>query len=84
MAELIYFTAAWCSPCKAILPKVTKAAEAAGLLVRVVDIDGPDQKLAATYGVTSVPTVILPDGRPIHPATMPWSAVRKMIEEAAR
>ena len=84
MPELIYFTAAWCAPCKAILPKVTKTAEAAGLTVRVVDIDGADQKLAAAYGVTSVPTVILPGGGPIHPAQMPWSGVKKMIEEAAR
>jgi thioredoxin len=64
MKKILYFSAAWCGPCKQFGPVM----EQVGQSVRVekVDVDKlPD--LAQAYNVRSVPTVvILKDGREVN------------------
>jgi len=57
---LVDFYTTWCGPCKALAPVVDElAGEMAGKLKVVkVDLDEANE-LAATLGITSVPTLIL-------------------------
>ena len=62
---LVDFWAEWCGPCRSIAPTVEEiAAENAGVLkVGKLDIDA-NQQTPATFGVFSIPTLILfKDGR---------------------
>jgi thioredoxin 1 len=54
------FSAAWCGPCRSIAPVVEGLANdyAKRVTVATVDIDD-NPRLAARYGVRSVPTVML-------------------------
>ena len=56
---LVDFWAEWCSPCKALLPKLEQlAGEFPNLSVQKINIDNnPDTP--AKYGVRSLPTLIL-------------------------
>lgn len=56
---LVDFFATWCGPCRMLAPVLDEvAAENAAIKVYKVDIDqNPD--VAARYGVTSVPTLIV-------------------------
>ena len=56
MSKLLYFSAAWCGPCKALGPTV-QLLQAQGLNIQKVDVD-QDQALSAQYGVRSIPTII--------------------------
>lgn len=60
---LVDFHATWCGPCKVLAPIVEKLADEfeGKLKVGKVDIDQAP-KLAAKYGVTSVPTVMVFQG----------------------
>lgn len=54
---LLWFTAEWCQPCKAVGPALGTAASELGLPVVVLDIaDRPE--VAQAFGVRSVPTVV--------------------------
>jgi len=57
---LVDFSATWCGPCKLLSPIVAKLADQyeGKLKVGEVDVDVAP-KLAAKYGVMSVPTVIV-------------------------
>lgn len=56
---LLYFSASWCGPCKAVSPVMDDIVEEAGA-DRVVKIDIDDQPdVAGQYSVRGVPTVIL-------------------------
>jgi thioredoxin 1 len=57
---VVDFTAAWCGPCRAIAPVIESLASdyADRVTVAKVDIDD-NPRLAAQYGVRSVPTVML-------------------------
>lgn len=56
--KIIYATAQWCAPCKALGPIVKKIQEEiADLTIVKVDIDA-DPALAETYNVRAVPTLI--------------------------
>jgi thioredoxin 1 len=57
---LVDFHATWCGPCKVLAPIVEKLADEfeGKLKVGKVDIDVAP-KIAAKYGITSVPTVIV-------------------------
>ena len=56
MKSLIYFSAAWCQPCKTLSPIM----EQVGKQVPVIKVDVDTQKQYTTdFEVRSVPTVIL-------------------------
>jgi len=61
MKKILYFSAAWCSPCKQFAPIM----EQIGQTVPVEKINVDEQSdLAATYGIRNVPTIlILKDGQ---------------------
>ena len=62
------FFATWCGPCKMIAPFIEEVAEEyeGKAVVAKIDVDEA-QEIAAEYGISSIPTVILfKDGAPIH------------------
>ena len=68
MKKLLFFTASYCSACKAIKPIVEKEAPEKGLELKLVDIDDDEGAyMADDYGIRSLPTLILlnPDGSEI-------------------
>lgn len=56
MKKLIYFTASWCKPCATLGPVMQQVAQVMNVIK--IDID-QDKTTPASYGVRSVPTVIL-------------------------
>jgi len=60
---VVDFSAAWCGPCKSIAPVIEGLADdyAERVTVATVDVDD-NPRLAALYGVRSVPTVMLFEG----------------------
>jgi thioredoxin 1 len=60
---VVDFSAAWCGPCRSIAPVIEGLAGeyADRVTVATVDIDD-NPRLAAQYGVRSVPTVMLFEG----------------------
>ena len=64
---LVLFTADWCNPCQELKRDVLTASDVAPILKRdftLLKIDlteqtGPNAKLAAGYGVNSIPTLIV-------------------------
>jgi thioredoxin-like negative regulator of GroEL len=56
MKKILYFSAAWCQPCKNFKPIMEQVSRE--LPVQFVDVDASPQ-LVAEYGVRSVPTIIL-------------------------
>lgn len=59
MNRILYFTAAWCGPCRKFGPVLTREAHARGLHVQRVDLDDDPAGLALAYEVQSVPTVLV-------------------------
>lgn len=57
MKRMLYFTANWCGPCKAIAPMITNMIES-GLPILKIDID-EQSELCQQYGINSVPTFIV-------------------------
>jgi thioredoxin 1 len=57
---VVDFSAAWCGPCKSIAPVIEGLAKdyADRVTVATVDVDD-NPRLAAQYGVRSVPTVVM-------------------------
>ena len=53
---LIYFTATWCGPCQSQKPIIEEIKAAGKHKVHIVDIDN-DRQAAASWGVSTVPTV---------------------------
>jgi thioredoxin 1 len=56
MKELLYFSSAWCSPCKALAPVMSELMQR--YPITKIDID-QQQEIAQKYNVKSIPTTIL-------------------------
>ncbi len=64
---LVDFWATWCAPCRMIAPVLEEiAAENEGrLTIAKLDVDN-NPNIAASYGIQSIPTLILfKDGKPV-------------------
>jgi thioredoxin 1 len=58
MKTILYFTASWCGPCKALAPRMAKLADQ--INYRKIDVDS-NQDLSMKYGVRNVPSLVLVD-----------------------
>lgn len=60
---LVDFWATWCGPCKMLAPAVEKVAKNLDGKVDIVKIDVDENPVVAnTYGISSIPTLILFSG----------------------
>tara|TARA_R110000796_G_scaffold149329_1_gene266171 strand:+ start:372 stop:620 length:249 start_codon:yes stop_codon:yes gene_type:complete len=59
MKTILYFTASWCGPCKALAPRMESLANQ--INYKKIDID-KNSDLTAKYGVRNVPCLVLVDG----------------------
>lgn len=60
MKKLLFFTASYCSACKAIKPIVLKEAPEKGFELKMVDMDEEEGAyMADDYSVRGLPTLIL-------------------------
>jgi thioredoxin 1 len=58
--SIMYFSAAWCGPCKMFKPIVQKVSQDLGTYVNYVDVDqNPD--LVKKHSISSVPTIVITD-----------------------
>ena len=55
---VLYFTAAWCSPCKMFKPILQQVQSELGVNVNIIDVD-LQRDLAQKYSITSVPTILV-------------------------
>lgn len=58
MAQIYYFSTTWCGPCKAFKPIVQQVAAEKQIPIQFVDAQ-QDPSLAAGYGISSVPTIVI-------------------------
>lgn len=82
---VVYFSASWCGPCRAMAPALEAVAETYADTIGFgkIDVDANPQ-LAAKYHVQSVPTLLLfKDGKPVAQSSGLMSK-DKLIEFAQR
>jgi thioredoxin 1 len=58
MKEILYFSAAWCGPCKQLAPVMERLKSEGKINYRKIDVDS-DTTLSPKYGVRNIPTLIL-------------------------
>ncbi|GFP38428.1 thioredoxin 1 [Candidatus Hakubella thermalkaliphila] len=57
---LVDFWAAWCGPCRMVAPELEKLAEEESDRLKVAKLNVEDNRvIAARYGISSIPTMIL-------------------------
>ncbi len=60
---VVDFWAAWCGPCRAVVPEVEALAEQYGAAIKVVKVDvDANQAVAGRYGIRGIPTIGLFEG----------------------
>ena len=79
MNKILYFTASWCGPCKALAPTVQQL-QSEGLNIQKVDVDN-DQSLSAQYGVRNVPTLIKVDSNGVEVGRLVGNQSADVIKE---
>lgn len=55
--KILYFTAAWCGPCKMFKPVLQQVMSETETNVQFIDVD-QDKNTPSKYSVTSVPTIM--------------------------
>ena len=82
---LVDFAADWCAPCKALEPVLSDLSDEYDGRLRIVRLDiDKNPRIASTYGVRSLPTIILfQDGDPasFRVGALARSQLLEMIEE---
>ncbi|MGA5701936.1 thioredoxin [Peterkaempfera bronchialis] len=81
---LVEFTAAWCGPCRMLAPVLAEIAreEAGRLRVAVLDVDA-NPETTATYGVLSMPTLmVFRGGEPVR-SLVGARPKRRLLQEIA-
>jgi len=69
MKNILYFTAAWCGPCRMFKPVLQEVTSQAGVPTQIIDVD-QNPELVQQYSVTGVPTtIVFQDGNQIHRST---------------
>ena len=58
MKKILYFSAAWCSPCKMLGPIMESVSDQVNY--QKIDVDN-NQDLSIKYGVRNIPTLVLVD-----------------------
>lgn len=84
---LVDFWAVWCGPCRAMAPALERVDAEADGRYRVVKVDvDQDRSVVTTYGLQSVPTLILfgPGGEEIarHSGALPLPDLRALVAQA--
>jgi len=59
MKKILYFSAAWCVPCRTLGPIIQESTRH-GVVYEKIDVDA-NQDLSIEYGVRNIPTLILLD-----------------------
>jgi len=60
MKKILYFSAAWCGPCRMLAPRMEKLSGEGKINYQKIDVDS-DTELSIKYGVRNIPTLILVD-----------------------
>tara|TARA_R100001591_G_C4215902_1_gene147760 strand:- start:53 stop:304 length:252 start_codon:yes stop_codon:yes gene_type:complete len=79
MSKILYFSAVWCGPCKALAPTMDQLASQ-GMPVQKIDVD-QDNNMSAQYGVRNVPTLIKVDANGVEQGRLVGNQSADMIKE---